>query len=148
MRWCATWTGPVSGWGYGLAPFREGLRSTLVYLGGFSRRGQIQKFPRTLCFDPCSEFTVFQPTHPPRYVGPVSIRSPSAGAFSFLVLAWEQYRAVGRIDCECSSAVHVRQGVETNPGLLNTKVERRARAGQIPPPPPPRAIEAPPPLFD
>ena len=42
-----------------------------------------QKFPRTLCFDSCSEFTVMH---------------------------GEQYMAVRRIDCECSSAMHVRQG--------------------------------------
>ena len=48
-----------------------------------------QKFPRSLCFDPCSEFTVFQ--------------------------HGEQYMAVRRIDCECSSAVHVRQGSRNKP---------------------------------
>ena len=62
--------------------------SWLTGCSSLSLRSNTQKFPRTLCFDPCSEFTVFQPAHPPRYVGPVSIRSPSAGAISFLVLAW------------------------------------------------------------
>ena len=92
----------------------SGQRSVLVCFAlqcSKAKQSANQKFPRTLCFDPCSEVTVFQPTHPSRYMGPVSIQSPSAGAISCLVLAWLSEKLTVSVAVQCMSGRVSKQNI-------------------------------------